>query len=212
MAGKLFGITGFKNSGKDSIGKILISNYEFCKDSFANPLKDACSAIFGWPRYMLEGETEESREWREQVDEWWSNKLEFPEFSPRKALQYIGTDVFRQKFCSDIWLLSFENRFTKSNKNIVITDCRFQNELNLIKFLNGTVIQVIRGPKPNWWELAAEVNISNDFDKIDILEKELKIHPSEYSWVGFPADFYIENNGTKFDLELQVIKIMENSI
>jgi len=44
---KLIGIVGFIGSGKDTVAK------EFCKlgcvqDSFAAPLKDVCSAIFGW--------------------------------------------------------------------------------------------------------------------------------------------------------------------
>ena len=52
----LIGIVGFINSGKGTIGDIL-EQKGFHKDSFAKPLKDARSIIFGWPREIIEHET-----------------------------------------------------------------------------------------------------------------------------------------------------------
>ena len=65
----IIGLVGFIGSGKGTVGDIL-ETQGFSKDSFAKPLKDACSIMFGWPREMLEGDTEVSRKWREEP-EWY---------------------------------------------------------------------------------------------------------------------------------------------
>ena len=59
---------------------------------------------------MLEGSTHESRQWREKVDTWWAEKLNRPGFTPRIALQLVGTDLWRNQFNDGIWLLSFEKK------------------------------------------------------------------------------------------------------
>ena len=74
----IVGLLGYIGSGKGTVSSVLVNEYGFRQDSFASTLKDACSAIFGWERHMLEGDTKESREWREQVDPWWEEKLGRP--------------------------------------------------------------------------------------------------------------------------------------
>jgi len=201
---RLVAVCGFAGSGKDTVGNLLVNEFGFKKDSFASPLKDACAYIFDWPRHMLEGDTDESRAWREVEDKWWSEKLSMPGFTPRRALQLIGTEGLRQHFHDDIWLLSLENRFIKHNENVVVTDCRFRNELQMVKRLGGIIIQVNRGEKPDWWNYAAEANRRDDQDMYDRLEKELGIHASEYSWIGFPSDFVINNDTTILNLNQEV--------
>jgi len=101
----IIGLVGFIGSGKDTVASRFIS-YGCIKDSFAAPLKDACAAIFGWPRALLEGDTVESREFRETPDMFWARKLGIDNFTPRLALQLVGTDVLRNHFHQDIWLSS----------------------------------------------------------------------------------------------------------
>lgn len=212
MKSWLVAVAGFKNSGKDTIGNALVSKFGFIKDSFANPVKDVLSVTFGWDRALLEGDTVESRVWREQVDEWWAAKLGIAEFSPRYALQHIGTDLFRDQFNDSIWIFSFEKRYIKNNTSFVITDCRFQNEIALIKRLGGVVFQVNRGPLPDWWDIAAEANKTSNLELCNYLENDLGIHSSEYSWIGTPSDYVIDNNGTKDDLLLKVEDIWKKHI
>ena len=115
---KFVAVCGFSGSGKDTIGACLINEFNFKKDSFASPLKDVCSIIFDWPRYLLEGDTQESRSWREIEDKWWAENLNMPGLCPRKALQLVGTEGLREGFHNDVWVLSLENRFRKQNNNI----------------------------------------------------------------------------------------------
>ncbi len=207
MKKQLVAVAGFKNSGKDTVGNYLISNHGFKKESFANPLKDTCAAVFGWPRDLLEGNTEESRAWREQEDTWWAKRLGMPGLSPRRALQLVGTEVFRNHFHDAIWIASLENRFLKQEQSIVVTDCRFSNELEMVRRLNGVVIQVDRGPRPEWWDLAAHANLTQDQSLFDRLENEHQSHASEYSWVGFSVDYRVENNGTIEDLYQELERV-----
>jgi ABC-type oligopeptide transport system ATPase subunit len=58
----IIGIVGFAGSGKGTVGDILVNDHDFTKLSFADAVKDATSAIFGWPRHLLEGDTNESRQ------------------------------------------------------------------------------------------------------------------------------------------------------
>ncbi len=128
----IIGFVGFIGSGKDTAADYLVNFHGFRRDSFANTLKDAVSAVFGWDRVLLEGRTTEAREWREQVDPWWADRLGMPNLTPRWILQHWGTEVCRQGFHDDIWIASLENKMRKTTDNIVISDVRFPNEIKAI--------------------------------------------------------------------------------
>lgn len=214
----IIGFVGFIGSGKDTAADYLVNFHGFRRDSFANSLKDAISHVFGWDRTLMEGRTKESREWREQVDTWWAERLKIPNLTPRWVMQYWGTEVCRQGFHDDIWIASVENRIRKTKDNIVISDVRFPNEINAIHRAGGKVIRVKRGPEPEWYQDAVNVNagptnMSWAISKSKI--EELKIHASETSWVGSNIDKIIDNNGSIDDLfrELeQLVKSQEQDL
>lgn len=208
----LIGVVGFIGSGKGTVGDLL-EQKGFVKDSFAKPLKDACSAMFGWPRELLEGDTEASRQWREQPDEFWSEKIG-KKFSPRLALQLLGTEAGRNVFHKDIWVNSLLKR--AGGKNVVITDVRFKNEFKFIHKNNGIIVRVKRGPEPDWYQDAITFNKGDRYIGWALAKERLKrrgIHQSETDWVGSKFDYVIENEGTleelgnKVDDLLQFIKI-----
>jgi len=68
-------MNGFIKSGKTTIQKYLCERYGFISINFADILKDIVSIVFGFPRELLEGDTIQSREWREKVDKFWTEKL-----------------------------------------------------------------------------------------------------------------------------------------
>jgi hypothetical protein len=138
----LIAFTGAAGSGKDTAAAVLIAEEGYEKLSFAGTLKDAVAAIFGWPRDMLEGATKSSRYWRERSDEWWSDALG-REITPRKILQEWGTEVGRNSFHPDIWILSLQRQIQQNpHKKYVITDCRFENEARVLKALGARLIGI----------------------------------------------------------------------
>lgn len=194
MSTNLIGVVGWIGTGKDTIADYLVANYSFKRESFAGSLKDAVAAVFGWDRDMVEGSTPEAREWREQVDEWWANRLQMPNLTPRLMLQLWGTEVCRNNFHADIWLASLENKLRNTTRKTVIPDCRFQNEVDAIKRLGGKLIWVQRGEKPAWFPVGRGAALGNPADIQQMAA--LNIHASEWSWLGEKFDEVITNNGT----------------
>ena len=202
----IIGFVGFIGSGKDTAADYLVNTHEFRRDSFANTLKDAVSAVFGWDRTLLEGRTKQAREWREQVDPWWSDRLNMPNLTPRWILQYWGTEVCRHWFHDDIWIASVENKLRNTTDNIVISDVRFPNEIKAIKKQGGLIVCIERGVKPHWYDIAIQANRGVD-SAINWL-KENNIHASETSWVGEDIDYTILNNSTIDKLCEQINKVL----
>lgn len=204
---KIVGIVGFINSGKDTVSEYLISK-GFVQESFASNLKDIVSIVFNWDRDMLEGKSQESRKWREEIDIYWSKRLGIKHLTPRWVLQYWGTDVIRNNFHNDIWIASLEKRLLKSTDNIVISDCRFQNEIDVIRCLGGTIIEVRRGKLPEWYNIAISAT-KGSFDAIRMLEK-MKIHISEWEWLGTDIDKLIRNDSTLVELYKNIDQVISD--
>lgn len=189
----IVGVCGLIGAGKDTIADYLVNLHEFRRDSFAATLKDAVSAVFGWDRVLLEGRTKHSREWREQVDSWWSDRLDMT-ITPRWVLQHWGTEVARRSFHDDIWIASLENKLRNSQDDVVISDCRFPNEIQAIRNAGGAVIRVRRGPEPDWYDIAIAANRGSLEHEAQL--QTLGIHPSEWSWIGTRFDCVVDNNGS----------------
>lgn len=204
----IIGIAGFINSGKDTVADFLIDQHGFKKESFAGSLKDAVSAVFRWDRDLLEGRTKEAREWREQIDPWWADRLNIPHLTPRWILQQWGTEVCRSAFHNDIWIASVENKLRTSNNNIVITDMRFPNEIQSIKNAGGKLVWVKRGDLPVWFNLALSANEGHVLAANEL--KKAGIHASETAWVGTEFDFILENNSSLENLYTQIDAIVKN--
>lgn len=195
---QLISLVGFKGSGKDSAGRHLVETHGFVNFSFAESLKDALASIFCWERAMLEGDTPESREWRETVDQWWSDRLGIPNFTPRLAMQLVGTNVFRQHFNTDIWILNIERKLSllPQDAKVVLIDGRFPNELNLGRKYGAKVIRVKRGPEPEWYEAARIVNSGVACAAEINIMTQTGVHVSEWAWIGEKVDHTIENDQT----------------
>ena len=169
MVSSVVGITGRKFNGKDTLGKYFIENMGYEKLAFADALKDACRCVFGFTDEQLYGDK------KEEVDEFWK-------VTPRKVLQFVGTELFRNQLSTimpelgnDIWVAVIKKKILDNpDKKFVITDVRFPNECELIKKLGGIVIRVNRN------------SVNNEIDP----------HSSELAIEKLDVDFEIENNGT----------------
>lgn len=202
----IIGICGLIGSGKGTVADILVNNHGFTKLSFADSLKDAVSAVFGWERALLEGDTEESRMFREQVDAWWQERLGIIGLTPRMILQQWGTEVCRNNFHNDIWILSLEKKIREislahaenyTEARIVIPDTRFPNEIEMIQRLRGEVWCVKRGEDPEWLSKYR----SHGTEPVDA-------HSSEWAWARSDFDHVIGNDGTIDELEQRVRSLL----
>lgn len=203
----IVGLVGFIGSGKGTAGEIL-ENFGFEQVSFASAVKDVTAIMFGWDRTMLEGKTDHSRAWREKEDSFWSKRMNRP-FSPRLALQLMGTEVGRQTFDQNFWVSRLEASLN-SNKNYVITDVRFQNEIEFVHNKNGIVIEIQRGLKPNWYTIANQANKGSSKAE-NFMKTNVEVHESEWRWIGGQIDHVIDNDGTVDELKEKVLKCLTKS-
>jgi len=181
----IIGISGFKGSGKSIASNIFIE-YGFEKMSCASPLKDIVSTLFLWPRYLLEGDTKESREWREYPSDEWqhlSGKGIFQHddiITPRIVLQRIGTDLFRENIHDSFWI---DNLLMRSkDRNIIIDDACFLNELSICDY----TINIVR-------------DIPSDIDAM---------HKSETEHMQHTFDYIVYNTSTISSLQDKISNII----
>ena len=205
---KIIGICGLIGSGKGTVADILEESHGFVKISFADSLKDAVAAVFGWQRSLLAGDTDESRAWREEVDVWWAERLGNPHLTPRWVLQQWGTEVCRDGFHKDIWIASVERKVRDitltmaenyAEAKVVIPDTRFPNEVDLIQRMNGKVWRVARGKDPAWFAR---------YRRRGMIPTD--IHPSEWAWARSVFDATIQNDGTLEDLRKNAHNLLDN--
>lgn len=125
----LIAFTGLATSGKTSAVSALHAH----RIAFADPLKEMV-------RILTASSDKESRP---------------PELcgkSVREALQSLGTDWGRNMIGENIWIEAARKRISaalakqvaSSGEVIVIDDCRFDNEAELIKSLGGIIIRIER--------------------------------------------------------------------
>lgn len=166
---------------------------------FSYPIKQIACALFGFSWDLACATTAELRAQRDTFESGiryrnipYANGI----ITARQALQYIGTDVFRDAFDPDIWLNITLNRITSSNHKIAfISDVRFLNEAQAIVNAGGKILQVYRDPKD-----------------LELTDKRREEHPSNWSFLEFPDSIIAErvhNNSTIEHLLDTVKKLIE---
>lgn len=189
----IIGICGLIGSGKGTVADILVETHNFKKLSFADKLKDGVATIFGWDRAMLEGDTDESRQWRELKDDFWSNETKM-EVTPRLVLQLFGTDCMRNGFDDGIWVSTIKKKLLENPTiDYVVPDVRFANEVDMIRDIGGQVWEVKRGADPQWLI---------EYESTGV---EPTVHASEWKWIKSKKDLVIENDSTLDDLRSLVL-------
>lgn len=213
MQKKIIAVNGTIGSGKDTFSSVFVAN-DWMRMSFANNLKDAVACIFGWDREMLEGNTAESRTWRNEADQYWSECFGHP-VTPRWVLQNFGTDVVREYMLDSMWIMSLKKELLSCTSPVIITDCRFPNEIKMVRSMGGIIVEVQR-ELPEWYEEAAEMNIVLQNDSTAMKEQYKKfsdkhnVHPSEFAWVGINnADYVVHNISTLSSLYDNALNIMK---
>lgn len=163
--------------------------------SFADILKkDICMNILGLSYEQCYGTDEEkntltSIRW-ENMPGYDSNSVANTDareyMTAREIMQALGTDIFR-KIKSDVWVTATINKIIREKPTLaVVTDCRFPNEVEMIKQIGGKVIRLTRNPFPS-------SHVSEN-----ILDKE------NYDWSNF--DYVIDNQNFTIIEQFEEIK------
>jgi len=204
----IIGICGLIGSGKGTVADILVEQ-GFTKVSFADKLKDGVATIFGWDRALLEGDTDESREWREQADDFWTEETGRT-ITPRIVLQEFGTECMRNGFDNGVWVSLLKKHMIDNPGNYVVPDVRFRNEQDMIRKLGGKVWQVKRGKDPEWFTRAI---FDNNNPETSNLMNGFDIHESEYKWIDVNTRFdsILHNDSTVDDLKSLVLDQIANT-
>lgn len=163
----LIGIHGPLNGGKDTTANYIQAKFpgRFNRYAFARPLKMACVEMFGFSRDQLE-----DQELKKAVDPFWG-------FSPRYAMQKLGTEYGRGMLRDDIWIKRAEMEFeqnSKSTKGTIITDVRFENEGEWLRKNPGAMLIYLKVP--------------------GLAKDEQSQHASEAGITQYPTDFVIIND------------------
>jgi hypothetical protein len=137
----LIALLGFRGSGKSTIANYLVDNYNFTSLAFAEKLKQVVSTAFDINLELLDGNSLESRVYRETQNEFWA-------MTPRQMLETVGTKLFRKGISEDFWVKIVEKRIIhllSAGENVVISDLRFVNEWEMLKKYNVKVVFVDNG-------------------------------------------------------------------
>jgi hypothetical protein len=152
---------------------------------------------------LLEGDTDESRSWREQSDDFWTQETGRT-ITPRIVLQEFGTECMRDGFDNGVWVSLLKKQMIDNPGNYVVPDVRFRNEQNMIRDLGGKVWQVKRGKDPEWFQRAILDNANSDTSN---LMSGFDVHESEYKWIDVNSRFdcILYNNSSLNDLQSLVL-------
>jgi hypothetical protein len=169
----LVGIHGPLNGGKDTVANIIQSMFpeDYRRYAFAEPLKKAGEVLFGFTRHQME-----DRVLKEAPDPFWG-------FTPRKAIQLLGTEYGRDSLREDVWIKRAELELLKNNNDgykTIITDVRFENEAAWIRSVPNSILIYLKVPgleRDEKYNHASEAGIELiDTDFVIINDKSLGIN------------------------------------
>lgn len=140
---RVIAFAGRKQSGKTTCAE-FVSNLSFqYGDSkiynFADSLKTLCIDILGLEHRQCYGSDKAKNE---LVNCFWNDN----QLTAREVLQIVGTDMFR-KMQQHVWSnATIRQIFREQPSLAIIADCRFPNEVDAIKNVEGIVIKLTRNP------------------------------------------------------------------
>ncbi|MCF3174782.1 hypothetical protein IPZ61_15800 [Streptomyces sioyaensis] len=165
---------GKARSGKDTAGKRLVTNWNFTRLAFADPLKRMALQV---NPYIPTGYGVTVRLESLIADVGWGYaKDRYPEV--RRVLQHMGQTVREQD--EDFWLNVLMKKVQTAdawNIPVVVTDCRYLNEALTLKAHGFILVRIMRP---------------------DLVSTDS--HDSENALNDFQADETLINGGSVFDL------------
>lgn len=135
----IIGLSGYAQTGKDTIADYLVKNYNFTKISFADPIREALLRLD--PKITIADMHGVSLASVVNGLGWDNVKVESSE--ARELLQRMGTEVGREMFGQNFWVDQAMLK-AKQHNNVVFADVRFENEVEAILEASGDVWRVFK--------------------------------------------------------------------
>lgn len=138
----IIGLCGYTGSGKDEIAKHLVAKHGFVRVAFADAMREDLLRLNPFVTesgLKLAGAVE--------LHGWDTAKREYPEI--RRLLQVYGTEIGRETFGEQCWILRAESKIDEAIHNgsrVVVTDVRFKNEVRRIHEWLGSHIWHVERP------------------------------------------------------------------
>lgn len=204
----IIGVSGFSGSGKDTVADSICKDPSFIKLALADGIKRICYDVFDFSYEQLWGPSAA----RNMPDKRYPREEGF--LTPRHALQTLGTEWGRACY-EDVWvklairlskklLGSDQYRYSQVQgvipigdlgpvtirKGIVVTDCRFKNEMAQLRFAGAKLVRVRR--------------TGLDAPPYD--------HPSETEQATIPDSFFdyvFQNDGSLADLPFKCAAMLK---
>ena len=149
---KVMGFSAKVGGGKDTAALLITQaleekGYRVTKLSFAKILKDICTMMFAWDRERLEHDFA-YKEGNTLDDGTPDPACEMLNKTRREVMQELGTEAMRDGLHPDIWVIALKLAIARGDYAEydygLLTDCRFINELQFVRDLDGTLIRLER--------------------------------------------------------------------
>jgi hypothetical protein len=138
----IIGLSGYAQSGKDTVANILVKKYGFTRVAFADKIREL---LYELNPVVVHPDLLDCMYLREAVDRvGWDKAKQDPEI--RRMLQDLGVGA-RKIFGERFWVHEAIKTMLNDPRldlNYVVTDVRFLNEADMIKANNGQIWRVKR--------------------------------------------------------------------
>lgn len=210
----VIGIAGRMCSGKDTLAQYIkqMSGKKIEIVHMSDALKQV-AGVFGFTHEQLN-----DQKLKCITDEFWG-------ITPRKFLQIVGTEMFRNLFRQDVWIRQLERRILENINDadvFIIADIRFVNEANFIERMHGLLIGIFREEvEAAFYEKVKHARIAMLLQYIPILGHLLcnllakigihmeMVHRSEYEIDMMELDLRISNDTSLEHLKAEAGQIAD---
>jgi len=132
---EVIGLTGYAQSGKDTVASILVGKYGYTRIAFADKIRDF---LYGINPMVACSPTGYLQDLVNLVG--WNEAKQEPQV--RRLLQDLGISA-RELIDENIWVTSALGKINVGER-VVVTDVRFENEAMMIKLMGGQLWRVKR--------------------------------------------------------------------
>lgn len=201
----LIGVCGRIGAGKDTFAETISRYYGYKHIAFSDPLYGMLKDLNPWiqiTRKMLDGMTEEERgdlyrhahalliRYKTLLHLFGLDRTKRISSEVRRYFQLLGTECGRDVHGQDCWLRVAERTMTEDPGNYVITDLRFDNEMNFVKKKGGQI-----------WLIKSVHETPPDLNHVSESIRDY----------GPYADTVLRNDGTKEDFVEQIVTLFNSS-